>query len=67
MEERGEAFEGGKEIVSFKTKEEFSELARKYSKDKGTARKIGNAGMKRILNCHAHEHITRELLKIIGV
>ena len=67
VEELDEAFEDGKEILSFRTKEEFAELVRKYSKDKETAKKIGEAGRKRVLSCYTHEHRAKELLKIIGV
>ena len=66
VEELDEAFENGKEILSFKTKEEFTELVKKYSRDKETAKKIGEAGRKRILNCHTHELRAKELFKIIG-
>lgn len=65
--ELDEAFEDSKEILSFKTKEEFAELVRKYSKDKKTAKKIGEAGRKRILSSHTHEDRAKELLKIIGI
>lgn len=65
VEELDEAFEDGKEVLSFKTKEEFVELVKKYSKDKSAAKNIGEAGRKRVLAQHTHVHRAKELLNII--
>ena len=65
VEELDEAFEDGKEIVSFKTKPEFAESVRKYSKDKDAARKIGEAGKNRVLKCHTNEHRVHELINLL--
>jgi len=65
VEELDEAFEDGKEIISFKTKAEFAESVKKYSKDKDAARKIGEAGRNRVLKCHTHEHRAHELINFL--
>lgn len=65
VEELDKAFEDRKEILSFKTKEEFVQLIKKYSKDRNTARNIGIAGRERILAQHTHIHRAKELIKMI--
>jgi glycosyltransferase involved in cell wall biosynthesis len=66
VEEFPEAFEEGKEIFTFKTKEELSELAPRILKDKEICRKVGEAGRKRCLAEHTHFHRAQQILKILN-
>lgn len=61
VEELEEAFEPGKELLSFKTEDEFKELVLKYSTDKKELIKIGKNGRKRCLADHTHEKRATEL------
>ncbi|MBW1681882.1 MAG: glycosyltransferase [Deltaproteobacteria bacterium] len=67
VEEVEEAFEPGAEILTFRTPEQFTEQALRYSRDPAAARKIGAAGRKRCLAHHTHTHRARELLKALGM
>ncbi|MBU8902398.1 MAG: glycosyltransferase [Victivallales bacterium] len=66
VEELEEAFEPGKELLVFKTEEEFKELAIKYSADKKQLMKIGENGRKRCLSDHTHEKRVAQLLDFIS-
>lgn len=61
VEEADEAFEIGKEILVFRTKEELLELSEKCVKDPAFARSIGEAGRIRCQKCHTHEKRVTEL------
>ena len=65
VEELEEAFEPGKELLSFKTEDEFKELVLKYSTDRDELIKIGENGRKRCLSDHTHEKRVVELLEFL--
>ena len=65
VEEFPEAFEEGKEVFTFKTKEELSELVPRILKDTELAKKVGKAGRKRCLAEHTHFHRAKQILKIL--
>ena len=67
VEEIDNSFENGKEILTFKNKDEFIELVQRYTRDKDAAKKIGEFGRKRILAEHTHTHRIKEMLKITGL
>ena len=66
VEEFPEAFEEGKEVFTFKSKEELSELVPRILKDKELALNVGSAGRKRCLAEHTHFHRAQQILKILG-
>ena len=66
VEELEEAFEPGKELLAFKSEEEFKELILKYSKDREFLNKVGENGRKRCLAEHTHEKRAAELLDFIS-
>lgn len=66
VEEFPEAFEEGKEVFTFKTKEELCELVPRILQDKPLARKVGEAGRKRCLAEHTHFHRAQQILKILS-
>ena len=65
VEELEEAFEPGKELLVFKSEEEFKELVLKYSTDKQELIKIGENGRKRCISDHTHEKRAAELLTFL--
>lgn len=65
VEEFPEAFEEGKEVFTFKTKEELSELVPRILKDTELAKKVGEAGRKRCLAEHTHFHRAKQILEIL--
>ncbi len=60
-----ELFEVGKEVVSYSTPEEASELIRHYLSNPDEAAKIARAGQKRTLKDHTYENRMRELTPIL--
>ena len=66
VEEFPESFEEGKEVFTFRTKEELSELVPRILKDKDLVRKVGEAGRKRCLAEHTHTHRAEQILKILA-
>jgi spore maturation protein CgeB len=66
VEELEEAFEPGKELLTFKSEEEFKELVLKYSKDCKFLNKVGENGRKRCLAEHTHEKRAAELMNFIS-
>ncbi|MFA6716399.1 MAG: glycosyltransferase [Victivallaceae bacterium] len=66
VEELEEAFEPGKELLVFKSEDEFKEQVLKYSGNKELLTEIGANGRKRCLNDHTHEKRAAELLGFIG-
>jgi spore maturation protein CgeB len=66
VEELEEAFEPGKELLVFKSEDEFKEQVLKYSGNKELLAEIGANGRKRCLNDHTHEKRAAELLGFIG-
>jgi len=65
VEELEEAFESGKELLVFKSEDEFKELVLKYSADKQQLIKIGENGRKRCISNHTHEKRAAQLLEFI--
>ena len=55
----------GKEVFTFKTKEELSELVPRILKDTELAKKVGEAGRKRCLAEHTHFHRVKQILEIL--
>jgi len=66
VEELEEAFEPGKELLSFKTEDEFKELVLRYATDKKELVKIGENGRKRCVADHSHEKRAAELLAFLN-
>ena len=65
VEEAPEAFDDQKEILLFKSREELVDLAAKCVADPAFAAKIGEAGRKKCIQCHTHEHRVKEIEKIL--
>ena len=65
VEELEEAFELGKELLSFKTEDEFKELVLRYVTNKKELIKIGENGRKRCVADHTHEKRAAELLAFL--
>ena len=66
VEELEEAFEPGKELLVFKSEEEFKELAIKYSVDQKACLKIGENGRKRCIADHTHEKRAADFLAFMN-
>ncbi len=65
VEELEDAFEPGKELLSFKTEDEFKELVLRYATNKKELIKIGENGRKRCVADHTHEKRAAELLAFL--
>jgi spore maturation protein CgeB len=61
----GELFEPGKELVTYRSKEEAAELIRYYLEHPGEAEDIARAGKKRTLSEHTYEQRMIELNAIL--
>lgn len=64
IEELPESFEIGKELLSYQTMDELVSHVDKALKDPEWARKIGEAGRRRCVDCHTHEIRVKELIKL---
>ena len=65
VEEYPDSFEEGKEILTFATQEELQEHVERMLHEPETARRIGETGRRRCLECHTHVHRVREFMNII--
>ncbi len=65
VEELADAFEPGREILSFRTPEEMTEQVERLLRDPRTAAAIGAAGRARCLRSHTHDRRTEELLRLL--
>ncbi len=65
VEELEDAFEPGKELLAFKSPDEFAELAARYSKEPDLFKEIGENGRKRCLAEHSHQMRAIELVKLL--
>ena len=65
VEELADAFEPGREILSFRTPEEMAEQVERLLRDPRTAAAIGAAGRARCLRSHTHDRRTEELLRLL--
>lgn len=65
MEELEEAFEPGKELLTFKTEDEFKEQVLKYSGDKRRLAEIGENGRNRCAADHTHKKRAEQFLEAI--
>ena len=61
-----ELFESGKEILTFRSKEELPDLLEKVKRSPDWAKNIGEAGRKRCLAEHTHTHRAKALLKMLS-
>lgn len=66
VEELEEAFEPGKELLSFRTEQEFHELAKKLYRDRAAAKAIGQAGRRRCQAHHTHAMRATQLLAFLN-
>lgn len=66
VEELEEAFEPGKELLSFRTKQELKELVKKFHRDKAAAQTIGQAGRKRCEAQHTQTKRANQLLAFLS-
>lgn len=66
VEELEEAFEPGKELLTFRSEKEFKEMVLKYSVDKKQVREIGENGRKRCLMSHTHEKRAAQFMKFLS-
>jgi len=64
VNELPEAFEIGRELLSYHTTEELTAHVDKALKEPGWAQKIGQAGRQRCIHCHTHEIRAKELMKL---
>jgi hypothetical protein len=62
VEELEEAFDPDKELLAFKSEDEFKEQVVKYSGDKKRLAEIGENGRKRCLSDHTHEKRAEQFL-----
>lgn len=62
VEELGESFEIGRELLAFRTKDEMVELLSRSLADPEWAGKIGEAGRRRCLAEHTHKHRAERIL-----
>ena len=65
VEELEEAFEPGRELLAFKSEDEFRELVLKYSADKKQLAAIGENGRKRCVADHTHKKRAEQLLHFL--
>ena len=65
VEEFSEAFEEGKEVLTFGDPEEFRAQIERVLRDPAEARRVGEAGRIRCLACHTHRHRVEELLGML--
>ena len=65
VEEFPEAFEEGREVLTFETAGELREHLERMLREPETARRIGEAGRRRCLACHTHHHRVKELLAML--
>ena len=66
VEELEECFEPGKELLAFRTPEEFKELTERYSVDKKALIEIGTKGRERCLAEHTHDKRAVQFLQFIN-
>jgi len=64
VEELQEAFEIGREVLSYRATDELTAHVDKALKDQDWAKKIGEAGRRRCLESHTHEIRVQELKKL---
>ena len=62
VEEIDAAFDPGREVLTYRTKEEFRELVLRYARDRDAARRIAAAGRRRCLAEHDHRHRAGQML-----
>ena len=65
VEELPDAFEPGREVLTFSTPEELAELAARYTFDKDASAKIAEAGFRRCMADHTMAVRTGELLSVL--
>jgi len=65
VEELEDAFEPGREILCFRSRDEFLELAQRYASDSKAASEIGKAGRRRIEAEHTLQHRASDLLRFL--
>jgi spore maturation protein CgeB len=61
-----EMFEPGKEVVSYRTPEECTELIQYYLEHDEERKSIASAGQKRVLQEHTYYHRMQEFLEMVG-
>ncbi|MDD5727629.1 MAG: glycosyltransferase [Victivallales bacterium] len=66
VEELEEAFEPGRELLTFTSEAEFREQVMKYSRDREALNKIGDNGRKRCLADHTHEKRAAKIIELIA-
>jgi spore maturation protein CgeB len=59
-------FEPGKEVVSYRTPEECTELIQYYLEHDEERKSIASAGQKRVLQEHTYYHRMQEFLEVVG-
>jgi len=65
-EEFPEAFDDGKEVLTFADAPELREHIERILRDPDAGRRIGEAGRRRCLAEHTHRHRVEQLMKILG-
>ena len=65
VEELPDAFEPGREVLAFSSREELAELAARYTVDKDAAARIAEAGFRRCLADHTMAVRAGEMLSLL--